>query len=174
VIAASNRDLRQLVADGAFREDLYYRLRVLQVNVVPLRERREDIPALIAHFLERHALTGVSVTPEALDLLMAYGWPGNVRELENEIRRCALISGGIIGPDSLSRHITDATRLLVGEDSSFHDLGDLVKMVESREIQKALKRSGGNKTRAADLLGISRFTLQRKLDKYGIAAEEGT
>ncbi len=171
VIAASNQDLRKMVADGTFREDLYYRLRVLQVNIPPLRDRREDIAILVAHFIEKYA-PSVTVSAEALDLLMSYSWPGNVRELENEIRRCAVIAGPVIGVEGLSKHISDSTRMLIGEESSFHDLGDLVKMVESREIQKALKKSAGNKTRAADLLGISRFTLQRKLDKYGIAAED--
>jgi transcriptional regulator with GAF, ATPase, and Fis domain len=170
VIAASNQDLRAMVAAGSFREDLYYRLRVLQVNVPPLRERREDIPALVAHFLDKHGFHGVTVAPAAIEALVAYAWPGNVRELENEIRRASVIGGPVIGLESLSRHIVESTSLLVGEESSFHDLGELVKSVESREIQKALQRSGGNKTRAADLLGISRFTLQRKLDKYGIRA----
>jgi transcriptional regulator with PAS, ATPase and Fis domain len=172
VIAASNQDLRAMVAAGTFREDLYYRLRVLQVNVPPLRERREDIPALVAHFLEKHDFKGVTVSPSALDVLVAYSWPGNVRELENEIRRASVVGGPAITEESLSRHIVESTQLLIGEESSFHDLGELVKAVESREIEKALQRSGGNKTRAATLLGISRFTLQRKLDKYGIQADE--
>jgi transcriptional regulator with GAF, ATPase, and Fis domain len=174
VIAASNQDLRTMVAQGTFREDLYYRLRVLQVNVPSLRERREDVPALVAHFLEKHELSGITVAPAALDILVAYSWPGNVRELENEIRRAAVVGGPVITKDSLSRHIVESTQLLVGEESSFHDLGELVKAVESREIEKALQRSGGNKTRAANLLGISRFTLQRKLDKYGIMADDDT
>jgi transcriptional regulator with GAF, ATPase, and Fis domain len=174
VIAASNQDLRGMVAKGTFREDLFYRLRVLQVNVPPLRERREDVPALVAHFLEKHDFKGVTVTPDAMDVLVGYGWPGNVRELENEIRRASVVGGPTITKAGLSRHIVEATQLLVGEDSSYHDLGELVKSVESREIEKALRRSGGNKTRAAHLLGISRFTLQRKLDKYGIAADDDT
>jgi transcriptional regulator with GAF, ATPase, and Fis domain len=174
VIAASNQDLRDMVAKGSFREDLYYRLRVLQVTVPPLRERREDIPALVAHFLEKHDFKGVTVAPEALDVLVAYAWPGNVRELENEIRRASVVGGPTITKEGLSRNIVDSTQLLVGEESSYHDLGELVKSVESREIEKALRRSGGNKTRAAHLLGISRFTLQRKLDKYGIAADDDT
>jgi transcriptional regulator with GAF, ATPase, and Fis domain len=172
VIAASNQDLREMVAAGKFREDVYYRLRVLQVNVPPLRERREDIPALVAWFLEKHGFRGITVAPDALDVFAAYGWPGNVRELENEIRRASVVGGPTITKDGISRYIVDSTQLLVGEESSFHDLGELVKAVESREIEKALRRSDGNKTRAAHLLGISRFTLQRKLDKYGIAAED--
>jgi serine/threonine-protein kinase PknK len=174
VIAASNQELKGMVAAGTFREDLYYRLRVLQVIVPPLRERREDIPMLVAHFLNKHEFEGVSVAPDALDALMAYSWPGNVRELENEIRRASVVCGPTITREGLSPSIVESTQLLVGEDSSFHDLGELVKSVESREIEKALRRSGGNKTRAAHLLGISRFTLQRKLDKYGIAADEDT
>jgi transcriptional regulator with PAS, ATPase and Fis domain/pSer/pThr/pTyr-binding forkhead associated (FHA) protein len=174
VVAASNQELKAMVAAGTFREDLYYRLRVLQVIVPPLRERREDIPALVAHFLEKHGFNGVTVSPDALDALGNYAWPGNVRELENELRRASVVGGPTITREGLSRHIVESTKLLVGEDSSFHDLGELVKSVESREIEKALRRSEGNKTRAAHLLGISRFTLQRKLDKYGIAADEDT
>jgi two-component system response regulator HydG len=107
-----------------------------------------------------------------MEVLVAYAWPGNVRELENELRRAAVVGGPIITKESLSRPIIEATDLLVGEESGFHDLGELVRSVESREIEKALQKSGGNKTRAAHLLGISRFTLQRKLDKYGIMADD--
>jgi transcriptional regulator with GAF, ATPase, and Fis domain len=172
VVAASNRDVRKLVAENKFREDLYYRLRVLQVTVPTLRDRREDIPALVAHFLRKHAPAGTSLSPEAVDVLGSYAWPGNVRELENELRRCACLAGPVIGVEALSRHVVDGVKMLVGEESSFHDLNQLVETIESREILKALRRTDGNKTKAADLLGISRFTLQRKLDKYGIAAED--
>jgi transcriptional regulator with GAF, ATPase, and Fis domain len=172
VVAASNADVKKLVADGKFREDLYYRLRVLQVFVPPLRDRREDVPALAAHFLKKHAPPGAALTPEALDVLQSYAWPGNVRELENELRRCAVLSGPIVGVEALSKHVVDGVKMLVGEESSFHDLNALVESIESREILKALRRSDGNKTKAATLLGISRFTLQRKLDKYGIAADD--
>jgi transcriptional regulator with GAF, ATPase, and Fis domain len=172
VIAASNRDVKKLVAEGKLREDLYYRLRVLQVNVPPLRDRREDIPLLAAHFLKKHAAPGAVLSAEALDVFQSYAWPGNVRELENEIRRCAVLAGPVIGVEALSRHVVDGVKMLIGEDSSFHDLNSLVETIESREIVKALRRSSGNKTKASDLLGISRFTLQRKLDKYGLAAED--
>ncbi len=172
VVAASNREVKKLVTEGKFREDLYYRLRVLQVTVPALRDRREDVPLLVGHFLKKHAPEGCTLSPEALDVLQAYAWPGNVRELENEIRRCAVLAGPVIVPESLSRHVVDGVKMLVGEESSFHDLNALVESIESREILKALRRTDGNKTKAADLLGISRFTLQRKLDKYGIAAED--
>ncbi|NRA96792.1 MAG: sigma 54-interacting transcriptional regulator [Planctomycetes bacterium] len=173
VVAASNRDLASMIRSGEFREDLYYRLRVLPVVVPPLRERRDDVPDLISHFFQAcMAERGVpTVTPDAMDVLCSYAWPGNVRELENEIKRLSVLAGPVVDRSSISKHILEAGDMLVGKDSDFENLSRLVESVETREIRKALGKSQGNKTRAAELLGITRFTLQRKLDKYDIQAE---
>ena len=173
VIAASNRDLASMVQDNGFREDLYYRLRVLPVVVPPLRDRREDVPELIAHFFQTNMgdRKAPSVSPEAMDALCAYAWPGNVREVQNEVKRLLVMAGPVVELSSISKSILDAGEMLVGQDSDFRDLGRLIESVETREIQKALSKSGGNKTRAAELLGITRFTLQRKLDKYDVSCD---
>ena len=173
IIAASNRDLGKLIHEGGFREDLYYRLRVLPVEVPGLRERREDIPELVRHLFGKHAAGSIpAIDPEAMDVLCSYTWPGNVRELENEIKRLIALAGPMVNRAALSRHIAEAGEMLVGSESSFHDLSELVESIETREIRKALQRCDGNKTHAASLLGISRFTLQRKLDKYALTLED--
>jgi transcriptional regulator with GAF, ATPase, and Fis domain len=173
LLAATNRDLLAEIRGGRFREDLYFRLRVLPVRVPPLRERREDIPHLIQHFLAHHAHpVPPALTREALDLLTAYRWPGNVRELENEIKRLCVLGGATVGPDDLSPSIRDAEVMMVGKDSDFQDLDTLVESIEVREIRKALERSSGNKTKAAELLGITRFSLQRKMDRFGISIDQ--
>ncbi len=173
IVSASNRKLTSLVRAGEFREDLLYRLRVLTVDLPPLRERKDDIPTLTAHFLEMHTKSGRPV--KALDAgvmeaLQGYDWPGNVRELQNEVKRMVALSEATIGPDVLSEHVRRGARGLVemDEDGPVRNLLELVECVERAEIERALRVAKGNKTRASDLLGISRFTLQRKLDKYGI------
>ncbi|MEZ6194423.1 MAG: sigma 54-interacting transcriptional regulator [Planctomycetota bacterium] len=175
LITATNRDLAQLIEKGHFREDLFYRIKVVSIDVPALRDRREDVPLLVDHFLERFARETRTprkrLTPAALEMLKAYGWPGNVRELENELRSMASFGGEEIGRDDVPSHIRDEVEMLVGEESNFHDLNELVESIETREIEKALRRAKGNKTKAAKLLGISRFALQRKLDKYDIDPE---
>jgi transcriptional regulator with GAF, ATPase, and Fis domain len=177
IISASNKDLRRLVDAGEFREDLYYRLKVLTIRVPPLRQRKEDIPVLLEHFLKIHAPPGKrpkTLGDGVLERLLAHDWPGNVRELENEAKLMIALGDDVIVPDVLS----DAVRLGAGDrrtegvdDDVVQDLVELVERVERREIEKALRIAEGNKTRASDLLGISRFTLQRKLEKYGMEAE---
>ena len=140
-----------------------------------MRERKDDIPALVEHFLTLQAAEAGrerrQITKEALELLKAYNWPGNVRELENELKSMSSLGGDILDRDDVPSHIQEQVELLVGEESGFHDLGELVEAIESREIGKAMRRARGNKTRAAELLGISRFALQRKMDKYKIEVE---
>ena len=179
IISASNKDLRRLVEGGEFREDLYYRLKVLTIRMPPLRQRKEDIPVLIEHFLRIHAPPGrrpKTLGEGVLDRLLAFDWPGNVRELENEAKLMIALGEDVITEDVLSEHVR---RGRTGgweerDESPVQNLVELVERVERREIEKALRIAGGNKTRASDLLGISRFTLQRKLEKYGMeAAAEG-
>jgi len=174
LISASNRDLRTLVGKGEFREDLFYRLRVLTVDLPPLRERREDVPLLVSHFIEAARERGERV-PERLDpgvmeALEAYDWPGNVRELENEVRRICALADGVVGLDSLSEPVRSGTAAdgYDADDGELRALEDQVRDLEVREIRRALARTDGNKTRAAEMLGISRFTLQRKLEKYDL------
>src|SRR6266852_2661327 len=164
VITASNRDLQKAVADGRFREDLFYRLQVFDIRIPPLRERRSDIPLLIEAFLlEVNRSTGCSsagLTPEALEMLVGYEWPGNVRELHNALERAAILcEGGLITGDHLSLRSTS----LVTPQRSPH-LSD----VERRTIEQALHESNGNKAKAARRLGITRTQLYGRLRKYGL------
>ncbi|MCC6670092.1 MAG: sigma 54-interacting transcriptional regulator [Planctomycetes bacterium] len=178
LIAATNRNLEEMVREGAFREDLYYRLNVLPVRVPPLRERREDIPHLAGRLLATLAReTGgarIRVSPDAMDTLLRYRWPGNVRELQNELRRAAILSDGVILESHLSEAVRSGTGPFHGDGNEAvpSELGttlpDMVEAIEVREIHKALARAQGNKSRAAELLGLSRFALQRKLEKYGL------
>ncbi len=167
LIAASNRDLKQMVADGAFREDLFYRLYVVVITLPPLRERKGDILLLLKHFLDDFArengreVTGFS--PEALDLLGAYSWPGNVRELRNVVEQTVVLSRGQrIGVRDLPVHIRETG---VGAATNSGKLEE----VEKQAILQTLKETGGNRTRAAERLGISRRTLHRKIAEYGCA-----
>ena len=173
IVSASNKRLDRLVRAGEFREDLYYRLKVLTIDLPPLRDRKGDVPILIDHFLDRFAKPGTArkhVEDGVMDILGAYEWPGNVRELENEVKRMLALSDDVITPDVLSEQVRLGARGLFEQDDDgpVQNLIDLVEQVERREIEKALHVSKNNKTRAADLLGISRFTLQRKLEKYGM------
>ena len=179
LICATNRNLEAMVREGEFREDLYYRLAVLPVHLPPLRDRKEDIPLLVKRFLgdlQREEKGRVRISPDAMERIVAYGWPGNVRELQNEIRRASILSDGIILETHLSSHVREGRS---GPGSPYADDGtvpsergttlpDMVRELEIREIQKAFDRAQSNKSRAADLLGLSRFALQRKLDKYAL------
>jgi transcriptional regulator with GAF, ATPase, and Fis domain len=173
IVSASNKKLDRLVQAGEFREDLYYRLRVLTVDLPPLRDRKEDIPELVSHFLHLHAKPGETpkdVDAEVMELLQAYDWPGNVRELENEVKRMVALSDERITPDVLNDHVRRGGRgMLEPDDGPVRNIIELVEQVERHEIDKALRMAENNKTRAADMLGISRFTLQRKLEKYEMA-----
>jgi transcriptional regulator with GAF, ATPase, and Fis domain len=178
IVSASNRDLRAMVEEGTFREDLYYRLKVLEIDLPPLRGRREDIPLLVEHFIRTAAgdKEPPKLDPRVLDLLMAYDWPGNVRELENEVNRVVAFSDEVVLPDVLSESVRGGRGAYPAAMTTEHagSLSDLVARVETSEIQRALRTAGGNKTKASQILGISRFTLQRKLEKYEIDIEEAT
>ena len=174
IIAATNVDLRQAVREGKFREDLFYRLNVIAIELPPLRSRREDIPALAQHFLkyysEENNLSPQSLTPEAMRALVDYDWPGNVRELENVIERgVVLSSGGSIGADLLPGHLTGSSyssSLL--EHSPDASLFDIMEDIERRIIVDKLERCNGNQTEAAEQFRIPLSTLNQKIKRLNI------
>jgi two-component system response regulator AtoC len=169
VVAATNKDLKARVAEGLFREDLLYRLDVVHLHLPPLRERREDVPALVEHFASRHARGGVRpvVTPEAMTRLTGYDWPGNVRQLENVVARAlALNVTGVLGPQDFPEPIGDATQKLTGLAGDMPSLAELSR----RYAAHVLQHVGGNKSEAARLLDVDRKTLYKLLE----APEAGT
>ncbi len=178
VIVATNRDLAGEVRDGAFREDLFYRLNVFPIFLPPLRERREDLPLLVDHFLDHLAQEGGKppkrLSPEAFRAMMAYPWPGNVRELEHALERAALLSEGeTITDHDLPPEILapkdELTVILPDSAAGFKEtVARLIRDAEVRLIRRALAQSGGNRTEAARLLGISRRALLYKLNEYNL------
>lgn len=168
VVAATNRDLENEVREGRFREDLYWRLNVIHLHVPPLRERAFDIPLLVEHFLAKAArgATPLEISPETLALLTAYPWQGNVRELENTIERAvALARGAVLTREDLPERVRGAsgsTALLARAKSKHLTLAEL----ERDYILEILRAADGNKSRAAEILGLDRKTLYRKLDEY--------
>jgi two-component system response regulator AtoC len=178
VIAATHRDLDQMIADGRFREDLYYHLDVVPIEVPPLRARSEDIPALAEHFRgEVNAREGRNVPGFALDVMRRfthYGWPGNVRELENLVERLVVLAGTrMVVMDDLPSHlrtrVVDLERLTRDLPLDGVDLRLFLTKLEERIISEALERTGGNRHRAAELLGINRSTLIEKLRRRNVA-----
>jgi transcriptional regulator with GAF, ATPase, and Fis domain/tetratricopeptide (TPR) repeat protein len=171
VLVATNKNLADMVESGKFRKDLFYRLSVVRLHLPPLRERREDIPLLLRHFLEQAEGTAPkTIDPAALAKLCRYGWPGNVRELENEIARAGAFAGAMIGISDLSPHIQtgqDPSEAMRNEPDSLR-LKQRVERVERQLIREAMSRSQGNQTKAAMLLGLSRFGLQKKLHRYNL------
>ncbi|PYR77232.1 MAG: hypothetical protein DMF86_09745 [Acidobacteria bacterium] len=177
VVAATNADLEQRVAEGTFREDLFYRLSVIGIHVPPLRERREEIPHLSTFFLreacERLGKPGIRLSPETLDIFDVFGWPGNVRQLRNEVQRAVAMApaGGVVTPDLLSpvfgtgAATTDARTRIRRET-----LATAVERIEREMIESALSRSAGNISQTARTLGVTRRGLYLKLDRLGIAA----
>ena len=171
VIAATNKDLEEEIKEGRFREDLFYRLNVVSFNIPPLRERKDDIPLLADFFLKRYAEKNQRLikgfTPRAMDLLMRYDWPGNARELENVIERAVILSReNSITPGVFPRVIQG-----LDENNDYMLVitpGKSLREVERQMIIRTLEETGGNRTHAADILGISRRTLQLKLKEYGI------
>jgi len=175
LLAASHRDLEEMVRKGEFREDLYYRINVLSVVLPPLRERREDVPLLAEHLLARAAREAGRPTPliphDVMAALVSHDWPGNVRELENEMRRLVVLAQEEVTVDHLSAAVRERRSAGSAAQALAENPGDIraaVADLEKRSIEAALAQAGGNKSKAASLLGISRFALQRKLDKYGI------
>ena len=174
IIAATNRDLEELIRQGSFRQDLYYRLNVVEVRLPPLRERREDIPHLINHFLHtigrRHGTGGRTLSREAHEALVRYDWPGNVRELENVIERAFILSRQpMVTLEDLPPTVTGASNQagMVTLDGS-EPLPEMVSRIERERILQALGKADGVQTRAAALLGISERVLRYKMGKYGL------
>ncbi|MCQ2444289.1 MAG: sigma-54 dependent transcriptional regulator [Mailhella sp.] len=176
VVAATHRDLAAMVEAGTFREDLYYRLNVVQIPIPPLRERREDIPLLIAHFSQKiaedNAIPAKSFTAEAQNYLTGYEWPGNIRQLQNVLERClVMVTSNIID-------VVDLPPEIRGEESQFKsavdllpvelNLADTLDKIEAALIKRALARADFVQAHAAELLGISRSLMQYKLKKYNI------
>jgi DNA-binding NtrC family response regulator len=178
IIAATNKDLEALVEQGRFREDLFYRLNVIQIHLPPLRARGNDILLLAEHFAKRFARqsgkTFAGIAPEAQRKLLDFDWPGNVRQLENSMQRAiALIRGEQIEVADLPDRVVEGKRSVAGADDV--DLENVPKLdqIERLQLELALRRFKGNKTRAAKALGIDRRTLYRKLDRYDAAARKG-
>jgi two-component system, NtrC family, response regulator AtoC len=172
VIAATNRDLRAMVAEGRFLEDLYYRLSVIPIALPPLRERREDIPLLVEHFVSKHAQRLGRridrVQADVLDRLSAYDWPGNVRELENTIERAVVLAAGTV-IDAAAVSIVDPPSAGAHAPLPSRRLRENVEWAEQESVRRALRQSGGVKKDAAELLGISQRALSYYLSKYEIA-----
>ena len=168
VLAATNKDLEKEIEQGSFRDDLYFRLNVVTITMPPLRERSEDIPLLVNHFLQRFAAPGAKpkkMSPKAIRLAMGADWPGNVRELENAVQRAVILSRGeTIFPEHLPAKIQAA----VDDSDGASPGGRTMREVERDTIVKTLRETDGNRTHAARILGISRRTLQNKIKEYGI------
>ena len=196
LVAATNRDLRAALEQGTFREDLYYRLNVVPISIAPLRERKEDIPYLVDHFIARFAREAgkpiEGITPAAMKLLTAFHWPGNVRELENIIERAvALFAGRVIDVGDIQLDVSPwqppqadlalATGPAAGANSTgpnaaspaapFLPDGMTLEQYEDEIIREAVRRAGGNKSQAARLLGLSRNALRYRLSKMGVPDE---
>jgi len=176
IIAATNVDLRQMMEEGKFREDLFYRLHVISIQLPPLRDRKDDIPLLVRHFLEKYGeenrKTGLELAPEALDLLTEYDWPGNVRELENVIERAVVLTPGPrIGEDLVPDHVRKAPNfqmpqfVVPPEGISFKDV---ITDFEKKLIESTLDAAGGVQKRAAELLHIKPTTLNEMIKRYEI------
>ncbi len=175
LIAATNRDLRAALEEGTFREDLYYRLNVVPIDIAPLRERKEDIPDLVNLFILRFAgdsgKTVESISPQAMQILVNYHWPGNVRELQNIIERaCALAKGSVLEPADI--HIDARPSKSAAAGDGFLPEGMTLEQWEDDMVRESLRRANGNKSQAARLLGLSRNALRYRLSKIGIADEE--
>jgi transcriptional regulator with PAS, ATPase and Fis domain len=175
IIAATNKNLREMVEQGTFREDLYYRLNVINLRVPSLRERKEDIPLLAEYFLNKASETNhvarKSLTKRALEKLYDYPWPGNVRELQNEMERLVVLGGEDtkINPESLSPKIMDLGEKTKTQGSRLQGkLKDALEELERDMIREGLRRTGWNKSKLAKELGISRAGLIMKVEKYAL------
>lgn len=168
IIAATNRDLKQAMARGIFREDLYWRLNVIAIQVPPLRERKEDIPQLVTNFIDKfNRLLGKGIggfSSQAMDLIFSHHWPGNVRELENVVERSMILAkGDIVTPDHLPPELANRETCQADPEQTAH-----LKRLERDHVVAVLEKCGWNKYKAAKLMGISRSTLYSKIEKFGL------
>jgi transcriptional regulator with GAF, ATPase, and Fis domain len=174
IVAATNRNLEKEVSEGRFRDDLYYRLKVFPLRVPPLRERREDIPLLAIHFLERYSTelgkSAGGFSQQAMELLQGYDWPGNVRELQNEVQRLViqLDPGGFVTPDLLSPRVRHVEGMIERVKPTKGTLKEMMDQLERWLLIEALREHKNNKTVAARALGITREGLHKKLRGFGL------
>jgi DNA-binding NtrC family response regulator len=169
ILAASNRDLKAEVEAGRFREDLYYRLNVFEINIPPLRKRLEDLPGLVEHLIRRHNLEMKTnykgVDSATMRILMSLPWKGNIRELDNVLERAMILGNGEwISPADLPGRQSAAD----GETGADDNLTKAVELYEKNHIERTLVKVGGDKIRAAELLGLSLSTLYRKIEKLAV------
>ncbi|MBI3597715.1 MAG: sigma 54-interacting transcriptional regulator [Nitrospirae bacterium] len=179
ILAATNRDLRQALQTGTFREDLYYRLNVVSITMPPLRDRKEDIPALVHHFIDRYCQEvkrpRLGIDPSVMDLLKSYPWPGNVRELQNAIERAVVLSAGpVITEADFPAEIRSQAPCFPDTSPKIPGLDEPLPMAEAMDhfqralIRKALERAGGNQAEAAKILGLQRSNLSRLMKALGL------
>jgi len=173
IISATNKDLKEEIASGRFREDLYYRLNVVPINIPPLRERKEDILLLIEHFLRKTSDDQKRITPEAMKLLMDYSWKGNVRELENVIERIVLLTDKeeitpVDLPSEITEYKSEAKEIPELPEEGI-DIDKIISNIEKNYLLKALEKTGGVKTEAAKLLNLSFRSFRHRLYKYNIS-----
>jgi len=171
VVAATNQDLQQLIADGQFREDLFYRLNVVPITLPPLRQRRGDVPRLVAHFLDKFQAGETTISPDAMNLLVEYAWPGNIRELENTVERMIILSPGPeIGVDDLPSEVRAGQRGGAVPQTGFAlpEAGCDLEEVEMDLVAQALDRTAGNVAKAAKLLGLTPKTLEARMQRFGM------
>jgi len=171
IIASTNKNLEEMVREGAFREDLFYRLNVFTLHLPPLRDRKEDIPLLVDYLLQ-NAPKKVTISPMALQMLVAFSWPGNIRELKNTIESTTVIAeNGIIKPMHLPAKITgvfDQNQITAGKNTAKISLDERLKEIEKSIIIEALRKTGGVQVRATELLGINQRSLWHRIKKYDI------
>ena len=177
ILAATNADLRKLVQENRFREDLYYRLNVISIPLPPLRDRKEDVALLAEHFLRKYGhengREGLRFSPDAMKMLMDYDWPGNVRELENAVERAVVLSSGpALGPDLLpeqfSQNHSGMTRSFPAENLEGRSLFEIMEACERRIILEVLEKSGWSQTEAAERFKIPLSTLNQKIKRLQI------
>jgi Nif-specific regulatory protein len=174
IISATNKDLQQAIKGGTFREDLYYRLSVFPIRIPPLHERKEDIPLLVEHFIQKYqkklSRTISGIDKDALQILTAASYSGNVRELENEIQRAMTLAepGGAISAEMLSESVKIDQSLLSTLMASSGTLKELTESLEKLYISEKLKENSWNITHSAKALGLSRVGLQKKMQRYGL------
>jgi DNA-binding NtrC family response regulator len=176
IIAATNVDLRAALEEGRFREDLYYRLNVVPINIPPLRNRKEDIPFLAMHFVQKLSRelgsSAKEISPAAMDRLLEHSWPGNVRELENTIERSLVLgSGDVLQPADIRIELPRSMQIAVSQQSLLLPEGETLEHWEQMMIREALRRANGNKSQAARMLGLTRNALRYRLSQMGLESD---